>query len=347
MGLRDSLVGYMDAIKGAFRSPFNAQGNMLAYRNGEFTGFPTIKKIGFVETTEEMNFQQSQRESFATVFDNWQRISRAGGLNDDANTSELTAWTYNATTDQIVCQINSATLIGFISDQRYNNYVLEVVVDSTSGDDDYIGVCLAHTTLENGDSHILTAMRAGQGRAPLVIDKNYNGFGTSAYEFARVYSGLQWPDGTVATAPIANGTLGGWSALPSGHKLKVTREDDIITIETTLNDGSYHGPAKTVIDLSADPELEIFRGSQRYGYVCQSQPNSTWSVLERSGDRLPIVDVRDNSWYEYENGTWVQKGSGLDTLVVNGVLQPNWLHFNNITGRAYFLEGNHTLTRIE
>jgi len=345
MSLVTSLVGYFNTVKGVFRSPFNAVGQMLSNDGERFVGVPTIKKVGFIETDEEMNFQKSQKESFQTVFDSWQRISRSGSMSDSANTSELTAWSYNSSADQIVCQINSTTLVGFISDQRYNNYVLEVLLRSTSADDDYIGVCLAHAEDENGNTHTLTAIRAGTGRAPMIIE--YNRQVTGFKEIANVYSGLQWFDGTVATGPIGNGTKVGWSSIPNGQKLRITREDDLITVETTLNNGNYHDPAKTVIDLTADPDLAVFRGPQRYGYVCHSQPNSTWRVLQRTGDRLPIVDVRSNEYYVYENGSWVNKGSGLPTLVNAGVLQPNWLHFNPITGRSYVLEGNHTLTRIE
>lgn len=356
MSLASSMAAFGSAFLNKFVSPFNAIRQGLSYRNGAFTGLEFIRQVGFVSTDAELTFQQSQKESFEKVFDSWYRISRLVGTHvdnvegdsytDEAMPSELTAWTYDSANDKIICQINSVSLVGFVSDQRYDGYTLEVVVNSTAADNDFIGVCIAHAVDGNGDTHILTAMRCLNGRAPLVIDKNYQEFDTPEYEVARVYSGLQWGDGTTTTAAGPT-TLAGWDALPNGLKLKVTREGDIITVETTLNDGTYHAPATTVIDLSADPELEVFRGHQRYGYVCQSQPDSTWDVLERPGDRYPIVDTRDNTIYTYEDGSWVNQGTDLQLLINDGSATPGGLHYNPTTERYYYLSNDASLHSLD
>lgn len=346
MSLMSSMVAFGEAFLNKFVSPFNAINQGLSYQNGTFTGLEFVRPVGFVSTTEELNFQQAQKESFETVFNEWYRISRLDGANpnnvdgdshsDQAMPSELTAWTYDAANDRIVCTINSASLVGFISDQRYNNYVLEVQVSSTSNDDDFIGVCVAHAEDTAGNSHVLTVIRSLHGRAPLIIDKNFGATDIN-YEVASVFSGLQWSNGSTATGPVTNGSLPGWSSLPNGHKIRITREDDLITVETTLNNGTYHAPATTVIDLAADPELEVFRGHQRYGYVCFSQPNSTWDVLERTGDRYPIYDTRDNTIYTYENSAWVDQGTDLQYLVNDGTITPGGLHYNPVNGRWFYI----------
>ncbi len=355
MSLASSMAAFGSAFLNKFVSPFNAIHQGLSYQNGTFTGLEFVRKVGFVSTDEELGFQQTQKESFATVFDDWYRISRLDGANannadgdsysDKAMPSELTAWAYDDTTDQVVCQINSVSMVGFISDQRYNNYVLEVQLSSTDGDDDHIGVCVAHAVDNEGNAHTLTVMRSLTGRAPMTVDKNYPANDVN-YEVARVYSGLQWGDGSIASEPIANGSLPGWGTLPNGHRLRIVREDDLITIETTLNDGTYHDPAKTLIDLSADPELEVFRGHQHYGYVCHSQLNSTWDVLERSGDRYPILDTRDNTIYTYVDGAWVNQGTDLQYLIDDGTVTPNGLHHNPVTGRYYYVAADKALHPI-
>jgi hypothetical protein len=363
--LSDALVGFGQAVRARFRTPFNTQNQLLTGGEQGFAARPTALTVGFVQTDEELAFQQEQEESFGTVFNEWTRISRMtaerdtlhanGDSNSDAALpSELNAWDFNPTTERITCTINSETLLGFISNERYNNYTLEVRLNSNNSDDDFIGLCIAHAQDSSGKTHILTAIRGYNARAPLVIDKNYWAHtadnwidNPSEYEVARVYSGLQWADGTTTTTPIANGSRGGWNAVSNGVLLKITREDDLITVETSLNNGtSYHEPAKRVIDLSMDPELEVFRGPQRYGYVCHSQNASTFDVLDRVTERHPIVDTRNYRLYVFEGGNWVVKSDGLPALIASGVLVPNQLHMNPITGRFYYMRGEESLDLI-
>lgn len=348
--LQDALIRFGQSVRNRFRPPVNSKGLLLTSDPEGLGSRPGVRPVGFVESDEELDFQMNAEEDFEEIFNSWQRISRFSdsGLSDNAHPDESVAWTFNASTGQVVQPLNTVSLVGFISDYLYNNYTLAVRLSSNNNDDDHIGLCIAHAEDIAGDTHILTAQRAFYGRAPLVVDKNYHANDSSQYEVARVYSGLQWSDGSTATGPIDNNSIRpGWSNLSNGLLLRVTRDEDIITIETSRNDGAtYHEPATTTIDLSLDPELEIFRGPQRYGYVCHSQPNSTFDTLERTTDRRPLIDLRNFTIHEQVGSDWVESQTSVQDLITRGVLQPNQLHLNPITGRFYYMRGSEELLPV-
>lgn len=366
MSLKASLVRYMNAIKGTFRSPFNSQGNMLAFRNGDFVGVPTIKKVGFVETDEELSFQQTQKESFKTIFDTWHRITRittveinpntgqpynqtGSSYSDEGYPAELDAWTYDDVRDRIVCTVNSVSLAGFISNERYNNYTLEVQVSSTSPDNDFIGVCIAHAEDDQGRTHTLTAMRQLNGRAPLTIDKNFWAFDStdrqsiSEYEVALVYSGLKWPDGSVATGRAANSGVG-WSSFSNGARIRITREDDIVTIETTqIGESTYFDPAKTVIDLAAR-SAQFHRYDPNTG-VWEALPNARGAVREHTmtaiGNHLYVFGGDDANGYS--NALWrfdITTDAWEHVTPVNLPPTKNRHAAGTYNGRLYIFGGN-------
>lgn len=247
----------------------------------------------------------SNLESFATVASRWTRIARAGsaatalGLNkysDVAIPAELSAWSINAAANTVSNTTNSAGLVGFISPEKFDSYTLESVLKSNNGDNDFIGLCIAHATDTQGQTHTLTAIRGLNGGAPLMIAKDFmidtgwvtanTPVGTTANSFynLNVFGGLKWANDVVAVA-AGDAALPGWSTKPNGCKLKVTRQGDMVTIETSqLDGGAYVPAATTIIDLSKNPALSVFRGAQSFGYVAQSQANSTWQVLQRPGD---------------------------------------------------------------
>lgn len=263
-------------------------------------------KLPINGTADNANSILSNLESFATVAARWQRIARSAsaalgaGLNrysDVAIPSELTAWSINAAANSVANTTNSAGLVGFVSPEKFDNYVLESILKSTNSDNDYIGLCIAHATDEFGQTHTLTVKRTLNGGAPMMITKDFavditdwnqldtppGTLPTSKYN-RNVYSGLKWANGVVATGPGAS-SLPGWTAQPAGCRLKITRAGDFITIETSqLGEAAYFDPAYTVIDLSTDPALSVFRGAQAFGYVALSQALSTWDVLQRPGD---------------------------------------------------------------
>lgn len=265
---------------------------------------------------------------------------------DSAIPSELNAWVYDAATNSLRCTENTASLVGFIAPYIYDEYVLEVQLTSDHYDDDFIGLCLAYTEGDDGNTHTLTVHRGLNGPAPMRVIKDWS---VNEYVVKDVYSGLTWQDGTVA---VEGTTLGGtndqgWDLIPTGIRLKATRVGDIITIETSQVDSTVLYPsATTTIDLSTDPELEMFRGAQQFGYVCKSQMRSTWEIIQRPGMRAGVVDISDYTFWSYVDGNCEATTTSLMDLVSQDVMSLNWLHYSPTLGRYYYLDDQFNLTRV-
>jgi hypothetical protein len=264
-------------------------------------------KLPINGTADNANGILSNMETFATVAARWQRIARSSsnainaGLNrysDVAIPAELLAWSINPAANSVANTTNSSGMVGFVSPEKFDNYVLESILKSTNSDNDFIGLCIAHAMDDLGQTHTLTVMRALNGAAPMMITKDFMvditdwnsiqtppGTTTTSKYNRNVRNGLKWANGVEAVAPSGASGLPGWLSQPQGCRLKVTRAGDFVTIETSqLGESAYFAPATTVIDLSADPALWVFRGAQSFGYVAQSQALSTWEVLQRPGD---------------------------------------------------------------
>lgn len=341
---------FADAVHSRMVVPINQKNNLLVTGpDGKFAGRAVFHQSSIVENDTELNNQKGVIESFANVFKWWKRISRGGGTYTDTYLpAELDAWSYDAPTDSIKTTINSGSVMGFVSPEKYDDFVFEAAVSSTNNDDDFIGLIIAYALDPvTGFTHTLSVMRGANARAPMTIDKDYNGYGISRYAVANVLNGLTWPNGVVATGPGTNGANGGWATAPLGCRIKITREQDIITVETSqFNSDVYFEPAKTIIDLSADPELAVFRGPQSFGYTAVSQPFATWKVFNRPDTRIPIVDVRDWSKWTYVNNVWVKTASTKAALIAEGLLAKDWTHQNQTTGKFYYLDSASTLFRL-
>lgn len=338
MSVPNAIMQFTQILRNKLSVPFNSKHQLLLRENGGFSAKPPVIPAGIVVSAEELEAQLGLSESFSEVFDSWLRFSRRSGYNDDAIPEELEAWVYLPEEDLIRCTLNTESVVGFISPERYDQYTLETVLSSVDKDDDFIGVVIAHATDELGRNHILTAMRSGMGIAPLVIDKNPTGHNTRHYNVAAVFEGLTWINGTLATGPGPNGGNGGWSDIPDGVRLKVTRKGDLITVETSqFGESEYFAPATTLIDLASDPELAVFRGPQRFGYVACSQKYATWKVLQRPSQLSPVYDLNEGKYYQYNGNEWVAETKSITDLVAEDILTPGWMHLNLATGRYFFL----------
>jgi hypothetical protein len=294
-------------------------------------------KLGKYATAVNADSIVSYTETFASVFNKWKRISRIANptynltgdpYSDSAIPGELDTWVLDANNNSVRNTTNSTSLIGLISPEKYDNYVLEATLSSVSTDDDWIGFCIAYAVDNLGRSHTLTVVRGLNGTAPMQIVKDSQVLGDYVLN---VYGGLKWPDGTVAVGPrgVSNQPGQGWGNFPAGCKLKVTRDGDIITVETSqIGETGYLTTAKTVFDLRSDPKLAVFRGAQQFGYVTQSQPSSTWEVIQRPPDAKTYnqvyTDVRANLQAGlFTTGIFDQARLGLGTPSANTVLRGN------------------------
>lgn len=350
MTYQTEIANFTTEVKTRLTVPVNQKDHLLVtLPNGSFSGRSVFMQSSIVENDSELDTQKGVTESFQNVFKWWKRISRGGATyTDEFNPAELNSWSYDEGTDSILSTVNSASVIGFVSPEKYDDYVFETQITSNNGDDDFVGLIIAYALDPvTGTTHTLTVMRNGNGRAPMVIDKDYNGFDTSKYNVAVVLGGLTWMNGTVATGPAANNANGGWSLQPLGCRVKVTRNQDIITVETSQMGSTVYVPAaKVTIDLSADPQLAVFRGPQSFGYTTMSQAAATWEVFQRPETRTPIVDIRDWSKWVYNAGVWTKVNGTKASLIADGLLVPEWTHQNTTTSKFFYMDSNNTLYRL-
>lgn len=350
----NKLAWIEDFTDGVIRStavPINSANKILRTdADGVFQANSLVRGTSIIENDTELEIMKGSKESFADIFNWWQRISRGGPtFTDNYKPAELDTWQYNADTDTVVNPINSGSVIGFISPDKFDNYVLDTQMSSIGNDDDFIGVIIAYAVdpVDN-TTHILTAIRGGNGTAPMVIDKDYYGYNVRRYSVGAVYNGLTWCNGVVAnTTNGVNGANGRWFTAGVGCRLKITRRGDIITVETSqYNSKDLFEPAKFTFDLSADPNLAVFRGEQSYGYVAVSQPMATWVVNKRPEIRDPIIDIRDWSTWTYIDDAWVKATGTKQTVLARGLLTSDWLHQNITTRKFFYLNAANQLYRL-
>ena len=350
MTYRTDILDFTNGVLRNLRVPTASANKMLVTDNqGRYQPRSIMKSASIIESDEELELLKGKKEKFSEVFNTWQRISRGGPTNTDTYLpAEINSWRYLPDTDTIVNPLNSASVIGFISPEKFDNWVLDTQMSSNQADDDFIGIILAHATDPvDGQTHLLTAFRGGNGLAPLVIDKDYYDFNARRYNVAKVLGGLTWCNGKEAALNGINGGNGSWINAGIGCRMIITRRGDLITIETSqFNSTEIHDPATITIDLSADPQLEVFRGEQSYGYCAMSQPNATWVVNRRPELRDTIVDIRDWSKWDWINETWVKSASSKATVIAQGLLHVDWLHSNPLTGKLFYLDVTQQLYRL-
>lgn len=308
-------------VKGNVFTGFNA--------NGSAGSTKLCYRMNICENEAEMNAVMNAKESFADVFDNWTRFSHNGTYNYPADPTELNVWRYDAALEQIICTKNSNTHIGFISAEAYDEFEFEAELSSKNGDDDRIGLCIAFAQV-GGKQYTLTAVRQfdGWGGASNTFHVTYNMLHVGSKVLAQNDAGL----GPINPYHTGQGTRkSGWVGV-GWVRVKVKRTGDLIEAWTTLpKDGNYLEDKKITIDLNSNPLLAVFKGPQRFGYVCQSQLNATWKSLQRPGEYVPIFRLDDKSVRYWQNGQWtVQPADTYKTL-----LRHNRLYTNQVTKRLF------------
>lgn len=334
-----SLNDTLDPVKGAKGQPlfFTRDQQRMAVAGDEL-----LKKITLVHTDAEMDQAKGATVDFASVFNSWKRISHSGSAARPAAEAELLAWSYDAATNQIKNTTNSATIVGLISPEKYGDYVFEVDISSDNADDDFIGLIAAYAEVD-GIGHTLNVWRTPGGLAPKLLTVGYN-FPTGAIwqgkDIASTNGGLKWSDGVVDDSrAVGTGQafVKGWSSQGTGCRLRIVRQGDTITIDTSnMNENNVYVPtARVVVDLASDPLLAKFRGSAQIGYAALSQINSTWKVLQAPATHYNILDVRNNHVWVWQNGAWVDSGYVSDATLVK-----QRLYKNTLDGTSYYCDAN-------
>lgn len=203
---------------------------------------------------------------------------------------------YDPVQDKVYNKINTYSLVGLVCpDKRDANFIFDGLLNvfGSGGDNDPLGIVIAYTKMPNGDIHTLTVMRTLFGipdannefylRAPMTIVKDL--LTVAPKRIAESFGVLRFHNGRVVTedAPyvpsVEHNAGGSWRTVaPNGVHVRVVREQDIITVESSqINESALVPESKLTIDLRDDPDLAIFRGRSQYGFCSFSQDQVYWS----------------------------------------------------------------------
>jgi len=215
------------------------------------------------------------------IFANWHRFSHNTNTEvQPASPSELEGWVFDPDSGKITSTINSVTYIGFVSDQRYDYYSHEVLLQADDWDNDLIGVIIAYAEDLNGHEHTLSAVRIKTTQSMLLDESD-----SSLVSWAIVYNFNQSTQKIIANGTTLAGAPDNstWGSTPHGTRVRVERNKDSVTAWTSLfsdTTATIDSNTQLSVDLTSDPDLEIFRGTKQIGYSCFSQPSSTFAVEE-------------------------------------------------------------------
>lgn len=239
------------------------------------------------------------------MFDTWERFSLGNQNTAKAQAAQYTnpsvasdcVYAYDAANDRVYNTINTTTLVGLVCpDKRDVNFVFDGTLNVFGGgDNDPLGIVIAYVKLPNGETHTLTVMRAMFGqtgpnrepgywvRSPMTVVKDY--MTHAPHLVAESFGVLKFYNDRIVTEAEPWVPAGEWnpnnswvSIAPRGVHMRVVREGDIITIESSqLNETALVPESKLTIDLSKDPELAIFRGRSQYGFCSVSQDRVFWT----------------------------------------------------------------------
>mgnify|MGYP001592629046 CR=1 FL=1 len=235
--------------------------------------------------------------SQADVFNSWDRFDGSGYYPGGTTPGGQAAdWTLSQNPTRIVQPTNTGSGGGFVSPEKYNDYVFSANVRSdAAGDNDTIGLIAAFTR-DGSTNKTLVAARTKGGQQP---DNHWGVFYTE--------NGPWTPTWMIASSDMTAGsTASTWS--PDYTRIKIQRQGDIITFYTTnWNDvDNFQISSEIVVDLSSDARLASFMGESPYGYYSHSQGGSTYFDVEFNGgiDGETILDAETPAVYLWNGAGW-------------------------------------------
>lgn len=308
----------------------------------------------FVGSQQEQDDTMNAAPDQQTVFNSWYRFSHDSSGVQPAVPAELQAWAYNASTGAISNTTNSASFIGVVSEEKYDDYILNVSVRSTNSDDDCIGILLAwYKDPITGKEFTLSAVRSPGGTIPWGVVYNMSqGTGGGEKTIADGTLAVKWGNGVAgATAAAAgyvtNTPTDGWSGQATrwstdGHTLiHAERTGDIIKVQTSDFQTPDTLTGLLTIDLTSDPLLQKFRGPSQYGFDAYSQQDSTWTVSQFTNPQDVIYNLATRIVYANVNGVWTATtDESIDDLGENVLL------VNPDTGKSFYMKDKDNIVAI-
>ena len=274
-------------------------------------GMPLLKTVNLVASDTDVATAKAATVPFSEIFNKWRRISHGTSGIFPANESELTGWAYDAGTDTVSSTINSATVIGLISNDRFEEYVFETIMKSNNSDDDGVGFCLAFNKVGDRE-HAFIAMIDGGGLASdgsipngnvpkLVIAVNYG-------------QGAAWGHQVIAELPFGLAAQG-WTGADFSAGVKVNAKrlnTGMFEITCTRANGSpWPTPVYWIGNIP-----EQFSGPCAIGLVAYSQPGASWEITQMPTIKRDIIDTRTMDVWRWNGNAWVVAGSLSDPDVM-------------------------------
>lgn len=267
--------------------------------------------------------------TLADVFNTWGRTQgRDYYPAGSAFPTEAAAWEWNPVTKSVVQPLNTSSVVSFISPDKKDAYVLDVVLSSTNGDDDGIGVLLAFPStnpLQASQQNSLIAMVV---RSPMFAT------GASLWVFYINSSGARVTLLTNNHVPTQASDNGGDGWAGKTRRLRVTRKGDFFKIDSSdWGASELLEEASVLLDLNDYPVLAEFKGEQHYGLTSFSQAASTYSnlsIVDGSVKDTALV-VSTKEVFQYILGNW-EAVPGVNLQEVYGVGR---IIENSINGQRY------------
>lgn len=304
-----------------------------------------MRQAAIVDSDEGLRLAKNSVISMEEIFNTWYRFShRKNNYVYPADANEINGWALNAN-KELYTTVNSGSYIGFISPTKHINFEFDVQIHSTNGDDDAAALVAAFTT-EGGIEHNISVIRCMGGYPAFVYRIYYNYNQSNEILLANLDSKVVWGDGVHGSnrASTPYKQVGGWNRadIASGVRLKVTRNGDIITFQTSdFGSTTFVPEAQYTLNLNSREELAPLRGPAAYGYGSFSQPSTFFNTTLMLDKDNVIADTRDGKVYAYNGTEWLPT---LDTI--SKTLGNNSILYSKLNKRVYHIDQDGQPRRI-
>lgn len=238
--------------------------------------------VTFSLLSKEYNLEDNK---ISNVLYDWKRID------SDVHNN----WRFDDTFKSINHNYKSNSLSGFVTSRGYKNYSIEATVSSNTNSSNPIGLIVAYTTDSLANEHILTLLVSP------IFKMNELG---DTITFSLYYNYNKENEQLIFSEVVPAGQgVTSWNDLINGIKVKVTRDNDILTFYRSDNDEeTFNDKYTTIVGLSDFPVLSIFKDGSNFGLCNIRQNNSKYSNLQIAiNDSINYKVVASSNSIQVEN----------------------------------------------
>lgn len=265
------------------------------------------------EQAAESALESYTPPTFAEIFTNWGRTQGATFYPPGSEfPSEAAAWVWDDENKLIRQPLNTSSWVSFVSPEQKDSYSIDVVLSSTSNDDDSIGLLLAAPIADYSQQGTSPQLMARIQRSPLLAA------GASLAIMRLNVGGNLIFNSHIPTQATDNGS-DGWAG--KTRRIRAIRRGDQFRVESSDWNSNVLLPEATIeFTLDDFPELSVFKGPQNFGLTCYSQPQTTYSSLKIEDGTVESVALvlATNAMYQYSLNDW-SKVIGVNLADVYGV----------------------------